>query len=63
MGFSKKNPKFFKNRLFAYLPQIATEIVKFLKTFKIWFFYKKKLMGFRKKIMNFFKSLKVAKEL
>ena len=61
MGFWKKILKFSKPLKVANLPQNATELVKFLRTFKNWAFFKKNRKIFRKKILIFFKIAKGSK--
>ncbi len=61
MGFSTKNIEIFSKSLkVANLPKNATEIVKFLKTFKDWVFQKNRWV-FRKKILNLFRIAKCSK--
>ena len=56
MGFSGKNLEFFQNHQRPpNLPQNATEIAKFLKTFKIWGLFKK-IDRFSEKNLDFFEN-------
>ena len=44
------------HQIVALLPQNATEIVRFLKTLKIWVFFSKKKIGFFSKKIEFFQN-------